>query len=87
MKNILIVFNSPEELGIPQEAFNDPEVMDYCFRIRRYGTAGQALEAYANTMCTYSHLVDEETDIEDFLDEVIRHMQANDYDWLEENFN
>ena len=51
MKNCLVVLYAPYEIGAPE----------FILRIRKYKDAGEALWAYANTMCYDSIMVDEET--------------------------
>lgn len=51
MKNCLVVLYSPEETGAPE----------FMLRIRKYADAFDALNAYAETPCCDSILVDEET--------------------------
>lgn len=51
MKNCLVVLYSPEETGAPE----------YMIMIRKYANAFDALNAYAETPCTDSKLVSEET--------------------------
>lgn len=86
MKNILVLFWEPEEIGIPKEEINEETIRNYCFRVRSYDNEGKALYAYANTRATYSTLLDEKEDYLGFIDMAIRQMQKHNWSWLEEHF-
>lgn len=68
MKNCLIICYAPYETGAPE----------FMLRYRKCENAGQALDAYANTMCHDSIMVDEETAnlIASMESEIIRCMES-----------
>ena len=51
MENCLVICYAPYETGAPE----------FMLRYRKYENGAQALDAYANTMCYDSIMVDEET--------------------------
>ena len=84
MKVMLVKFYSPQEVGVE---FEPKEVQkDACFRIVRFTSEPGALWAYANTLCTWSTLKDENDDLQAFIDEAWERIQNEDYEWLEQNF-
>lgn len=85
MRTIYIKFWDPKEIMDPPFP-PDPELKKLCFRAYKYKTEFQALEAYANTMCTWSTLKDDTTNVQEFIDQAWDHIKAQDYDWLEKNF-
>ena len=85
MKNIYVKFWSPAEVGLPVDA-PEEDIKRYCFRAVKYPNEGLALMAYANTMCTYSTLLEEDADVDKFINEACKHYIKYDVDWLEENF-
>ena len=86
MRTIYVKYWSPSEIGIPSEEVDIASIKKYCIRVYKFPNELQALEAYANTRCTYSTLLDEGIDIDAFIDNAINHILNNDYNWLEENF-
>lgn len=85
MKNIYVKFWSPAEVGLPVDA-SEADIKEYCFRAVKYPNEGLALMAYANTMCTYSTLLEEDADVDKFINEAYEHYVKDDVDWLEANF-
>lgn len=83
METILVIYNSPENLGIPKEEL---ETLRECFTVHEYSNASFAFDAYANTICTWSTLLDDSVDVEDFIDEAVEAIERNDIIWLEQNF-
>lgn len=89
MKNVVVIFYSPENVfgdSIVAAELTDQQIMDSCFRVRKYKSVESALWAYAETPCTWSKLMDEDDDIQAFIKEALQHIKNNDIDWLEENF-
>lgn len=87
MKNIYIRFLNPcEELEGDVSLFSDEEVKERCFITVKYGNESEALEAYANTPCFYSTLLEEAANVDTFINEAILKYRANDLNWFEKNF-
>lgn len=85
MKTIYVKFWSPTEVGLPEDA-SEEDIKMYCFRAVKYPTEGLALIAYANTVCTYSTLLEEGANVDAFISEAYKHYVNHDVNWLEENF-
>lgn len=62
------------------------DVLRYCFRVAKYNTEAEALWAYANTTCTWSTLLDEDANVEWFIDCAYDALKSHNYDWLEKYF-
>ena len=89
MKNVVVIFCSPDNVFgdiMAAAELTDQQIMDSCFRVRKYNSVESALDAYAETPCTWSKLMDEDADIQAFIKEALQHIKDNDVDWLEENF-
>lgn len=86
MKTIYVKFWSPEEVGLPDSELTEKDIKKYCFKAFKCSNEAHALEVYANTMCTYSTLLDDDADVEGFIDEACKHWMNHDGDWLECNF-
>lgn len=86
MKTILVRYYNPSEvMDVTPETTAD-EIKEYCFRVNKYTSEGAALNAYAETPCTWSTLLDETADVKKFVDEAYEHIKQHDMEWLEENF-
>lgn len=87
MKTIYVKYYSPMEvMDEPFEALTKKDVMKYCFRVAKYSNESYALETYANTMCTWSTLLDEDADVEQFIERAYTALKNHDLDWLEQHF-
>ena len=86
MKTIYVKFYSPQDVGMEESEVTPKTLKEWCIRAYKYQTAGEALLAYANTVCEWSTLLDEDADVEAFINEAIEHYMSYDWDWLEENF-
>lgn len=85
MKNVLIIYRDPKDIGCSDEIFSQEDLLMWCFSIRKYETEAQALMAYAETPCMWSTLV-EECNWELFVKEAAYRIWHADFDWLERNF-
>lgn len=87
MKTIYVKYYNPMEvMDGTIDTLPKSEVMDYCFRVAKYPNEGAALMAYANTMCTWSTLLDEDADVEQFIECAYTALKNHDIDWLEQHF-
>lgn len=91
MKTILVKYFDPYEVtGMSMEQFlgefSEEEFKRTCFRVLKYLNEGAALWAYAESPCTWSKLLDDSVDVEEFIEEVTAHLKGVDLDWLEKNF-
>lgn len=87
MKTVFIRYWDPSEVtDWSFDTLSKGEVIVYCFRVVKYDSVEKALNAYANTACTWSTLLDENADVEDFIDNAYDALKNHDYDWLEANF-
>lgn len=87
MKTIFVKYwDSTEVMGETLDNLSKEEVLHYCFRVVVYPNAKEALEAYANTQCTWSTLLDESANFVEFTDKAYNALINKDYEWLENNF-
>lgn len=90
-KTILVRYFDPYEVtDMSMEDFlrdfSEEEFKRTCFRVYEYPNEGAALWAYAESPCTWSRLLDDSADAEEFIDEATTHLKSFDFDWLEKNF-
>ena len=90
MKTIFIKYYSPEEVSdLSLKDLSDKELKDFCFKVFKCTNEAVALNAYANTKATWSTILDDSDelfDVNDFIDQAIRAIRDNDYEWLEKFF-
>ena len=91
MKTVYVKYHSPEEvMGIPFKVVYEEEgaesIKKFCFRVVKYSTPLGALDAYAETPATWSTLLEEDADVQAFIDDAFMHILNGDIDWLEANF-
>lgn len=86
MKTIFLRFYNPDEVMDVTAETTDEEIKKSCFKVCKYKTEFDALTAYANTPATWSTLLDESENIEEWIDDAYEHVKSNDFDWLEGNF-
>ena len=84
MKTIFVKFYSPTEVGCEFEP--EKTQKETCFRANQYSSEFAALDAYANTRCTWSTLLDDTSDVQAFINEAWERIKDNDYEWLERHF-
>ena len=91
MKTIYVKYYDPMEI-FPDEIIpelTDKEIISECFKSFKCQDETHALMTYANTMCTWSTLLDDsmtEDGVKEWIDDAYDHIKNHDYDWLEENF-
>lgn len=91
MKTIYVKFYDPREI-FPDEVIpelSDEQIIKDCFRACKCSDETHALMVYANTMCTWSTLLDssmKEKDVDNWIHTAYEHIKNHDLDWLEANF-
>ena len=86
MRTILVKGYWPTTVGMPESEATTKSIKDYCIRAAKYKTQTDALMAYAECMADWSTLLDEDDDIEQFMQDATNHILNHDYNWLEEHF-
>lgn len=70
MKTIYVKMYNPRDV-FPAEAINFESVKKYCIKAYKYKDPLQALDAYAETPCLYSALLEEDADVEAFINKTV----------------
>ena len=89
MQTILVRYYDPYQLGFDaamRNAMNAADLKEHCFIVNNYATPAAALDAYANTAVTWSTLLDNDADVDAFINEAVEHILMCDFDWLEQHF-
>lgn len=86
MRTILVKGYWPNSIGMPESEATAKSIKEFCIRAFRCKDETHALMAYAECMADWSTLLDEDDDIEQFMQDAVNHILNHDYNWLEENF-
>ena len=71
----------------PRDRYNtDNEIKESYFKVSRYDTEEQALDAYEHIHATWSTLLDGDEDYHKFIDEAYEHIKTHDFEWLCKHF-
>ena len=71
----------------PRDRYNtDNEIKESYFKVSRYDTEEQALDAYEQSQAVWSVIIDDDEDVNKFVDEAYDHLKNNDYRWLCKHF-
>ena len=65
---------------------SDDEVKKACFVVTKYATPEEALYAYEHTQASWSIILDDDQDVNKFVDEAYDHLKNKDYRWLCKHF-
>ena len=83
---ILVEFYYPSDVTTILSCNSDDEVKKACFVVTKYATPEEALYAYEHTQSAWSVIIDDDQDVNKFVDEAYDHLKNNDYRWLNKQF-
>ena len=89
MKTILVRFYNPKEvIDLSPRLSLDAEIRDWCFRVDRYDSEESALCAYEyyKRGCKWVTLLDEDTDVDKWIDHAYTCIKLRCNDCLKRNF-
>ena len=64
----------------------DDKIKEKCFVVSKYDTEEEAVNAYEHTQAPWSIILDDDQDVNKFVDEAYDHLKNNDYRWLRKHF-
>ena len=64
----------------------DDKVKKACFEVSKYDTEEEAVDAYEQTKAVWSVIIDDDQDVNKFVDEAYEALKNNDYHWLYKHF-
>ena len=83
---IFVEFYYPSSIIDILSCTDDDKIKEQCFEVSKYDTEEQALDAYEHTQAPWSIILDDDQDVNKFVDEAYEHIKNKDYDWLEKYF-
>ena len=64
----------------------DDEIKEKCFVVSKFDTEEQAVDAYEHTQAPWSVILDDDQDVNKFVDEAYEALKNNNYRWLCKHF-
>ena len=83
---ILVEFYYPSDVTTILSLTKDDEIKKECFEVSKYDTEEEALDAYEHTQAVWSVILDDDQDVNKFVDEAYEALKNNDYHWLYKHF-
>ena len=83
---ILVEFYYPSDVTTILSCDTDDKIKKACFVVTKYATPEEALDAYEHTQAPWSVIIDDDQDVNKFVDEAYDHLKNKDYRWLCKHF-
>ena len=83
---VFVEFYYPSDVKTILSCNSDDEVKKACFVVTKYATPEEALYAYEHTQAPWSIILDDDQDVNKFVDEAYDHLKNKDYRWLCKHF-
>ena len=86
---VFIEFFHPSNLNDILSYTTDDELKKACFVVTKYDTEEEAIDAYENSIAVWSVIIDDDQDVNKFINEAYEHLKSNDLNdrrWLYKHF-
>lgn len=83
---VFVEFYYPSDVKTILSCNTDDELKKACFVVTKYATPEEALYAYEHTQAPWSVILDDDEDVNKFVDEAYEALKNNDYRWLYKHF-
>ena len=86
---ILVEFYYPSDVKTILSCTDDDKIKEQCFVVSKYDTEEEALDAYEQSQAVWSVILDDDEDVNKFVDEAYEHLKSNnlnDRRWLYKHF-
>ena len=83
---VFIEFYYPSSIIEVLSCTDDDKIKEKCFEVSKYDTEEEALDAYEQSQAVWSVIIDDDEDVNKFVDEAYDHLKNNDYRWLCKHF-
>ena len=83
---IRVKFYYPRDVKSILSCDRDNKIKKECFEVSKYDTEEEAVYAYEHTQASWSIILDDDQDVNKFVDEAYDHLKNNDYRWLCKHF-
>ena len=86
---VFIEFYYPSSIIDVLSCTDDDKIKEQCFEVSYFDTEEQAVDAYEHTQAPWSVIIDDDQDVNKFVDEAYEHLKSNnlnDRRWLYKHF-
>ena len=83
---VFVEFYYPSSIIDVLSCTDDDKIKEKCFVISKFDTPEQALDAYEISKADWSIILDDDENVNKFVDEAYNHLKNNDYRWLYKHF-
>ena len=86
---VFVEFYYPSDVTTILSCNSDDKIKEQCFEVSYFDTEEQALYAYEHTQAVWSVILDDDQDVNKFVDEAYEHLKSNnlnDRRWLHKHF-
>ena len=83
---IFVEFYYPSDVKTILSCDTDDKIKKECFEVSKYDTEEEALDAYEHTQAPWSIILDDDQDVNEFVDKAYEALKNNDYRWLHKHF-
>ena len=83
---VFVEFYYPSDVKTILSCTTDDEVKKACFEVSKFDTPEEAVDAYENSKAVWSVIIDDDQNVNKFVDEAYDHLKNNDYRWLYKHF-
>ena len=83
---IFVEFYYPSDVKTILSCTDDDKIKEQCFEVSKYDTEEQAVDAYEHTQAPWSIILDDDQDVNKFVDKAYEALKNNDYRWLYKHF-
>ena len=86
---VFVEFYYPSSIIDVLSCTDDDKIKEQCFEVSKYDTEEEALDAYEHTQAPWSVILDDDEDVNKFVNEAYEHLKSNDLNdrrWLYKHF-
>ena len=83
---ILVEFYYPSDVKTILSCTTDDNVKKACFEVSKFDTEEEAVDAYEQSEAVWSVIIDDDQDVNKFVDNAYEALKNNDYHWLHKHF-
>ena len=86
---LFVEFYYPSSIIDILSCTDDDKIKEQCFVVSKYDTEEEALDAYEQSQAVWSVILDDDEDVNKFVDEAYEHLKSNnlnDRRWLYKHF-
>ena len=83
---LFVEFYYPSSIIDILSCTDDDKIKEQCFVVSKYDTPEEALDAYEHTQAPWSIILDDDQDVNKFVDKAYEALKNNDYHWLHKHF-